>query len=91
MFKVITDFVEKPILLLMCDRQCGITIQAPLTDLKFAHHVPTHAQFVQAAAMQGWQIGIESHVCPRHAQQEKANLPLVEVPRIVLAGGGRKN
>lgn len=86
MFRIVTDFVPQPNLLLVCDdRHCGCVATGSLPpganeELRNAAAMP----FVQQAIEAGWAIGIDRHLCPQHAGRIAQGRRLVEVARFTL-------
>lgn len=82
-FKIIRDFVDNPVMVVTCDRSCGI--QATMSVAR-GHEERTEiqAKFLTDAARQGWQLGLE-HVCPAHVKLERENKPrVVEASLVTL-------
>ncbi len=83
-FKVVTDFVPTPVLMLTCDRACGHVAQMPVKpgEERF-HHVQT--AFMQEAAKTGWRLTYEAHVCPQHVEKESGEEKRILVPQASFA------
>jgi hypothetical protein len=80
MFRIIRDFVEKPVLMIVCDRSCGINATMAV-DPGFEDQPAVQVEFLKQATSQGWVLNME-HVCPMHAKQEREAKPRV-VPAMI--------
>lgn len=83
-FKVVTDFVEKPVFLLSCDRACGINAQMQVEPGQERFH-QAQVAFMNEAIRTGWRITFENHICPAHVKAEAENTPRILVPQVTLA------
>ena len=83
-FKVITDFVPKPVLQMTCDRPCGIFANM-VVEPEQAHDGRVHAAFMAEAQRNGWRANFEGHVCPQHVKKEAEEAQRIIVPEVLLA------
>jgi hypothetical protein len=86
MFRIVTDFVERPSFLLLCDdRRCGCAATGALpAKANEAERHQAAAPFIKGALEAGWVIGIDQHLCPQHAQRIEQGRRLIEVPQFNL-------
>lgn len=87
MIRLVKEFVEKPCLLAMCERDdCGVSAMAeivlstdgPVMDKQIGAFVGTIQQ-------QGWLVNIFTHLCPGHAEQAMGQRRMIEVPTGAIA------
>jgi len=70
MFRVVSQFIESPCYLLICDDpRCKATFEHPLPEEVNGN--PEHAA-VKAAQAKGWIVSIGRQICPGHAEQLRA-------------------
>jgi hypothetical protein len=81
MIRLVTDFVEKPSVLILCDQpSCGNYASQPFEgDANGALHA-----FLAARGLEGWVVAIHQHICPSHVQQAKAKHQMIHVPEMAL-------
>lgn len=86
MFRIVTDFVETPTFLLICDeRTCGCFITAPVPPVQMPEIAGAVSAFIKTSADAGWMLGIDRHLCPQHTARMAQGRRLVEVPRVSLS------
>lgn len=83
MFRIVTEFVQQPTLLLLCDnRHCGCfatkTLPAGATE---ADRSAAIEPFITEISTSGWVIAIDQHLCPQHVNRITQGRRLVEVPQ----------
>lgn len=86
MFRIVTDFVEAPTLLLVCDdKRCGCfaTATLPAGSDEQARNAAVEPFIVDATA-KGWVIAIDQHLCPQHVNRIREGRKLVMVPTVRL-------
>jgi hypothetical protein len=79
-FKIIRDFVEKPVLMILCDRSCPMNATM-IVEPGFEDQPAVQVEFLKQATSQGWVLNME-HVCPAHAKAEREARPRV-VPAMI--------
>lgn len=79
-FRIIRDFVEKPVLVVTCDRSCPINAMM-VVDQGFEDQPGIQLAFLKQAADQGWALNME-HICPAHVKKEAERAPRVVTPMI---------
>ncbi len=68
MFKVVREYIDQPIFLLMCDnRNCGAMARGLVNLSNKEEYALSHSTFLRAAAKDGWTIGLEGQMCPGHS------------------------
>ena len=70
MFRVISEFVENPFYLFICDDpRCKATFEHPLPE-----EVSGNPEFraIKAAQAEGWRISLGRQICPGHSRQLEA-------------------
>jgi hypothetical protein len=86
MFRIVTAFVENPMLLLICDdRRCGCfaTKALPATASEPDRSAAIEP-FIGELMAQGWILGLDQHLCPQHVKRITEGRRLVEVPQVRL-------
>jgi hypothetical protein len=78
-FKVIKDFVEQPVLMIVCDRSCAYNVTCAVPP-QMADDQTTQAAFIQQAVQQGWKVTLAEQVCPKHVEKERANESRILIP-----------
>ena len=83
MFRVVTEFVQQPTLLLLCDhRYCGCFATKTLpADLGETERGAAIEPFVAETSASGWVIAIDQHLCPQHVKRIVEGRRLVQVPQ----------
>jgi hypothetical protein len=67
MFRVVSEFVENPFYLLICDDpRCSTLFQHPLPSEPIEN---PEGEALKSARAQGWLISIGRQICPGHAKQ----------------------
>ena len=80
MFKIATDFVEKPTLIVYCDRKCSASA-AGFVEPGKEGDPEVQTDFVRSLAQKGWVIKLDEHVCPEHAAKDRADASGIVIPR----------
>ncbi len=83
MFKVIRDFIDKPLFLVMCDCSCGIYV------VNAFEPGPTEeglqAAFAGQLIKDGWKITLAQQICPAHVKKEADAGRLIVLPDFAAA------
>lgn len=83
MFRIVSDFVEDPTFLLLCDeRTCGVFSTAPVATAEKLRGAAD--QFINSAKAAGWVLGVDIHLCPQHVAKLAQARQLIEVPKVRL-------
>lgn len=65
MFKIVTEGVPTPHLLMMCDAACAQVTSAPV--MAGTEKSPeTHQKFIEVAIHAGWTFRLDKQFCPMH-------------------------
>ena len=85
-FKIIREFVAKPLLMITCDHPNGCDRWASVT-IERGHEESNEAQVAALSAFKGsgWSIGF-SHRCPEHMVIERANRTNLVLPDLGILG-----
>ena len=68
MFKVVREYVDSPMYLMMCDnRACAATATGPANLANADDTRLSQSSFLKAAAKDGWGVGLDAQLCPGHA------------------------
>jgi hypothetical protein len=82
MFKIIRDFVEVPLFIVMCDESCGQYFQAPFQP--GPNEDQQQVIFAGHAMGAGWKIGFDRQICPLHVQKSAREQKLILMPTISI-------
>jgi hypothetical protein len=103
-FRVVSEFIPKPLFYLLCDhRSCCVTgtgeipVAFPVITQEAAVALTqTQARFLNAAGAAGWLLGLDGQFCPEHAKamrgQAAETRRLIEVASAIpsiLGNGGQ--
>jgi hypothetical protein len=82
MFRVVSEFVENPFYMLLCDDpRCSTMLQHPLPEPVSNREVPIanpEGEALKAAQTEGWLISVGRQICPGHAKQLRDIIQLMK-------------
>lgn len=82
MYKIVKDFVDSPVLLMMCDASCAAVVQSTVPPgIESAQVEPG---FIKQAMQAGWFVSLGRQLCPHHHVAMRADQPMVQAVRSVL-------
>lgn len=95
MVRIVTEFVPKPSVLILCDNpHCAMTTSV---DLDMGKDVQGQMDGIvkSAISLLGWSIGVMGTICPHHVKKAKEaqvglSLPSAEETSRLLNHNGRK-
>lgn len=86
MFRIVTDFVQDPTLLLICDnRHCGCFVTKTIPAKTEAERSAAIEPFIAEVSQSGWIIALDQHLCPSHVKKLVEGRRLVEVPNLRIS------
>lgn len=72
MFKVVREFVDIPLFLLVCDnRNCAAMARGEVSFVNEEETALYQRSFLTNATKDGWMIGLDAQLCPGHAKLHK--------------------
>jgi hypothetical protein len=87
MLRLITQYVEKPAFLVLCDHpECGniLSAEAEVSDLNMVPINQQELAFLQAAANQGWLVTMRATYCPPHTAAMRDRAKENNRPQLVV-------